>query len=118
MEKLKTLNNQVTEAKSQRIRLKSDIQLLRSIPADDTERMLQIPSVSSIPQVQTMRTQIVAAEAELAAAQKRYGPMNPKFVQAVTQVNQMKGALKETLRNAGTILSTQYRVGDGRRKTN
>jgi polysaccharide biosynthesis transport protein len=108
VEKLKDLNKQVTEAKSQRIRLESDMQLLRSIPADDTERMLQIPSVSSIPQVQTMRAQIVNAEAELAAAQKRYGPMNPKFVQAVTQVNQMKGALKETLRNAGTILSTQY----------
>ena len=55
-----------------------------------------------------MRRQIVEAEAELAAAQKRYGPMNPEFVQAVTKVNQMKEALKETLRNAGTILSTQY----------
>ena len=108
VEKLNDLNKQVTEAKSQRIRLESDMQLLRSIRADDAERMLQIPSVSAIPQVQTMRTQIVAADTELAAAQKRYGPMNPKFVQAVTQVNQMKEALKETLRNAGTILSTQY----------
>jgi succinoglycan biosynthesis transport protein ExoP len=106
--KLKDLNTQVTEAKSQRIRLESDMELLRSIPADDTERLLQIPSVSSIPQVQTMRAQIATAEAELAAVQKRYGPMHPKFVQAVTQVNQMKESLKETLRNAGTILSTQY----------
>ena len=108
VEKLKDLNKQVTEANNQRIRLESDMQLLRDIPPDDVERMLQIPSVSSIVEVQNLRTQIVNAEAELAAGQKRYGPMNPKLVQLATQVNQMKDALKETLRNAGTILSTQY----------
>jgi polysaccharide biosynthesis transport protein len=84
------------------------MQLLRDIPPDDVQRLLQIPSVSSITQVQNLLAEIVNAEAELAAVQKRYGPMNPAFVQATTKVNQLKDALKETLRNAGTILSTQY----------
>jgi polysaccharide biosynthesis transport protein len=108
VEKLKDLNKQVTEANNQRIRLESDMQLLRDTPPDDVDRMLQIPSVSSIPQVQNLLAETVNAEAELAAVQKRYGPMNPAFVQATTKVNQLKGSLKETLRNAGTILSTQY----------
>ena len=108
VEKLKELNRQVTDANNQRIRLEADMALLRDIPPDDVERLLQIPSVSTIPQVQDLRGQIVAAEAELAAAQKRYGPMNPAFVQATTKVSQLKDALKEMLKNAGTILSTQY----------
>jgi polysaccharide biosynthesis transport protein len=108
VEKLKELNRQVTDANNQRIRLESDMQLLRDISPDDVERMVQIPSVSAIPQVQELRRQIVDAEAELASAQKRYGPMNPAFVQATTKVNQLKDALKETLKNSGTILSTQY----------
>ena len=108
VEKLKDLNKQVTEANNQRIRLESDMQLLRDTPPDDVDRMLQIPSVSSIPQVQNLLAETVNAEAELAAVQKRYGPMNPAFVQATTKVNQLKGSLKETLQNAGTILSTQY----------
>ena len=76
--KLKELNAQVSQAKNQRISLESDMELLRSIPPDDTDRMLQIPSVSAIPQVQAIRAQIVTAEADLAAIQKRYVPSIPK----------------------------------------
>jgi polysaccharide biosynthesis transport protein len=110
VEKLKDLNKQVTEANNQRIRLEADMQLLRDIPPDDVQRLLEIPSVSAIVQVQNLRAEIVTAEGELASVQKRYGPMNPAFVQATTKVNQLKDALKETLRNAGTILSTQYQA--------
>ncbi len=108
VEKLKELNAQVSQAKNQRIRLESDIELLRSLPATDTDRMLQIPSVSAIPQVQLISTQIVNAEADLAGIQKRYGPLHPKNIQAATQINQLKGSLKDVLRNAGQILGTQY----------
>jgi succinoglycan biosynthesis transport protein ExoP len=108
VEKLKALNSQVTEAKGQRIRLESDMELLRTTPADDVDRMLQIGSVSAIPQVQAIRAQIVTAEADLAAVQKRYGALHPKNIQASTQIKQLKESLKDTLRNAGKILSTQF----------
>jgi succinoglycan biosynthesis transport protein ExoP len=110
VEKLKELNAQVGQAKNERIRLESDIELLRTIPAEDIDRMVQIPSVSAIPQVQTLRGQIVNAEAELAATQKRYLPQHPKTIQAITQLNQLKAALRDTLRNAGEILGTQYQA--------
>ncbi|HEY5742282.1 MAG TPA: Wzz/FepE/Etk N-terminal domain-containing protein, partial [Terrimicrobiaceae bacterium] len=108
VEKLKELNAQVGQAKNQRIRLESDIELLRSIPATDTDRMMQIPSVSAIPQVQAISTQVVNAEADLAGIQKRYGPLHPKNIQASTQIKQLKESLKDVLRNAGQILGTQY----------
>jgi polysaccharide biosynthesis transport protein len=108
VEKLKELNSQVTAAKSQRLRLESDMEILRTVPADDTARMLQIGSVAAIPQVQAIRGQIVTAEAELAAIQKRYGAKHPKNIQAVTQLNQLKASLTETLKDAGKIVGTQY----------
>ncbi len=110
VEKLKELNAQVGQAKNERIRLESDIELLRTIPAEDIDRMVQIPSVSAISQVQTLRGQIVNAEAELAATQKRYLPQHPITIQAITQLNQLKSALRDTLRNAGEILGTQYQA--------
>jgi succinoglycan biosynthesis transport protein ExoP len=108
--KLKELSSQVTGAKAERIKLESDMELLRSIPPDDVDRMLQVPSVSAIPQVQLLRSQIVTAEAELAAVQKRYLAKHPKNIQAGTQVKQLKESLKETLKNSGKILATQYQA--------
>lgn len=119
VEKLKELNAQVGQAKNERIRLESDIDLLRTIPPSDIDRMIQIPSVSAIPQVQTLRAQIVTAEADLAATQKRYLPQNPKTIQEVTQLNQLKASLKDVLRNAGEILGTQYQAAvDAEKKLN
>jgi polysaccharide biosynthesis transport protein len=108
--KLKELSSQVTQADSERIKLESDMGLLRSIPPDDVDRMLQVPSVSAIPQVQVLRSQINTAEADLAAVQKRYLAKHPKNIQAATQVQQLKESLKETLKDAGKILATQYQA--------
>ena len=119
VEKLKDLNSQVTAAKSERIRLESDMELLRSIPPNDVDRMVQVPSVSAIPQVQALRTQIVAAETDLAAMQKRYLAKHPKNIQAVTQIKQLKDSLRDTLKNSGQILGTQYEAAtDTEKKLN
>jgi capsular exopolysaccharide synthesis family protein len=107
-DKLKDLNARAIDTKNTRIRLESDIDTVRKIPANDTERMLQIGSVAAIQQVSEIRAQIVTAEAELAALQKRYLPLHPKYIAAVTQIQRLKQSLQETLRQAGKILETQY----------
>jgi polysaccharide biosynthesis transport protein len=110
VQKLKELSAQVGEAKNQRIKLESDMDLLKKIPPTDIDQMLQIPSVSSIEQVQALRAQVVTAEANLAATQKRYLPQHPQTIQAITQLEQLRSALTDTLRNAGNILNTQYQA--------
>src|SRR6201986_790275 len=107
-EKLKDLNTRAIDAKNTRIRLESDLQMVRQIPPNDTDRMLQIGSVTAIQQVAEIRAQIVTAEADLAALQKRYLQLHPKYIAAVTQIQRLKQSLQETLRNAGKILETQY----------
>ena len=107
-EKLKDLNARAIDAKNARIRLESDIETLRKIPPNDTVRMLQIGSVATIPQVADIRGEIVKAEADLAALQKRYLPLHPKYIAAVTQIQKLKQSLQDSLRDASKILETQY----------
>src|SRR5262245_18938258 len=119
VQKLKELNAQVGEAKNQRIKLESDMDLLKRIPATDLDQMLQIPSVSAIEQVQDLRAQLVTAEANLAATKKRYLPQHPQTIQATTQLEQLRSALSATLKNAGEILNTQYQAAvDAENKLN
>jgi succinoglycan biosynthesis transport protein ExoP len=106
--KLKDLNSRAIDAKNNRIRLESDIETLRKIPVNDTQRMLQIGSVAAIGQVAENRASIERAEADLAALQKRYLPLHPKYIAAVTQIQRLKQSLQESLRDAGKILETQY----------
>jgi polysaccharide biosynthesis transport protein len=108
--RLKELSVQVGEARNQRIKLESDMDLLRKIPEADIDQMLQIPSVSAIPEVQALRAQVNTAEADLAATQKRYLPQHPQTIGATTQLEQLRTSLRDTLRNAGEILNTQYQA--------
>ena len=117
--RLQELNAQVTQAKNERIKLESDIELLRTLPETNMDQMLQISSVSTIPQVQALRGQIATAEAELAATQKRYLPQHPKTIQAITQLNQFKAALQDALKSAGEVLASQYQASvDAEKKLN
>jgi polysaccharide biosynthesis transport protein len=108
VDKLKELNNRVTAAKDTRIKVESDIEQFRRLKPDDIDGMLQIGSVAAIPQVASVRGQIVQAEAVLAALKKRYLPLHPQYIKAVTTIQRLKESLQETLRDAGKILTTQY----------
>ena len=106
--KLKDLNARAIEAKNTRIRLESDIETLRKTPANDTQRMLQIGSVAALNQVADARGEVERAEADLAALQKRYLPLHPKYIAAVTTIQRYKQDLQDALRDAGKILEAQY----------
>ena len=106
--KLKALNTNAIEAKNHRIQLESDIEALRKIPPNDTQRMLQIGSVTQISQVSERLALVSKAEADLAALQKRYLPLHPKYIAAETQIQTLKQSLKDALRDAQKILETQY----------
>ena len=106
--KLKELNSKAIEAKNHRIQLESDIETLRKIPASDTQRMLQIGSVTAISQVSERLGLLSKAEADLASLQKRYLPLHPKYIAAETQIQSLKQSLKDALRDADKIIETEY----------
>ncbi len=77
--------------------------------------MLQIGSVASIQQVGDAHTLLLKAEADLASLQKRYLPLHPKYIGAVTQIQRLKQSLQEALRDAGKILESQYELPKSRK---
>ena len=55
----------------------------------------------------------------MAATKKRYLPQHPQTIQATTQLEQLRQALRDTLKNAGEILGTQYQAAvDAENKLN
>lgn len=108
VERLRELSSKVTEAKSERLRLESDIEQVRKVPADNTEDLLRIGSVSLIPQVADARRQLADARTELDAMKDRYAEKHPKFIAALTKIESLKKALAESAGKAGDILNRQY----------
>jgi len=108
IDKLRDISAKTTEAKGKRLSLEADLEQLRKLPPDDIDSLLQIGTVSAIPDVVTIRTQIFKSEAELAAVQKRYLPKHPKYLEAVSQLERHQRSLRDTLQNAGDILQRQY----------
>lgn len=108
IDKLRDISAKTTEAKGKRLALEADLEQLRKLPPDDIDSLLQIGTVSAIPDVVTIRTQIFKSEAELAAVQKRYLPKHPKYLEAVSQLERHQKSLRDTLQNAGDILQRQY----------
>jgi len=108
IEKLKDLNSKVTDAKSNRLRLEADIEQLSKLAANDYDGIMQIGSVSSLPDIQSLRDRVNAAQSDFATLQKRYLPKHPKYIEAASQVQEAQDSLRAALKNVGEVLRQQY----------
>ena len=108
VEQLREINTKATEAKSIRLRLEADLEQIKRINPSDTEQLLQIESVTQLPQVALIRERLLKAENDLAAIAKRNLPMHPRFVTAQTRIANLNATLKETLSNAGNMVDKEY----------
>ena len=108
VERLRELSSKATEAKSERLRLESDIEQVRKVPASNTDELLRIGSVAVIPQVADARRQLTESNMEIAAMQERYGERHPKLIAALTKAESLKKSLRESVGKAGDILNRQY----------
>jgi capsular exopolysaccharide synthesis family protein len=106
--RLRELSSKATEAKGTRLRLEADIEQLRTVIPEDTENLLRIGSVASIPQVAEARQRLMAAKTDFAALQERYGLKHPKHIDAVTRISSLNNDLLESVSKAGDILKQQY----------
>jgi capsular exopolysaccharide synthesis family protein len=108
IEKLKDLNSKVTDAKSNRLRLEADIEQLGKLAANDYDDIMQIGSVSSLPDIQSLRDRVNAAQSDFATLQKRYLPKHPKYIEAASQLQEAQDSLRIALKNVGEVLRQQY----------
>jgi succinoglycan biosynthesis transport protein ExoP len=93
VEKLKELNLKVTEAKSERLKLESDVATIKQGKAKTPEELLMLPSVAALPVVASLRQ-------ELADRESRF--------KAEGQLKGLRQSLNRTLVNAGNMVVKSY----------
>lgn len=108
VQKLKDLNERVTTAKGERLKLESDLDALKKLRRDDYANILQIGSVSRLEDVAAARAKLDTAASDFDTVTKRYQYKHWRYIEAKGRVEQLTAALNATLGNAADILAKQY----------
>ena len=98
VEKLKELNQKVTEAKSERLKLETDVAAIKQGKAKTPEQLLMLPSVAALPVVAGLRQ-------ELADRESRF--------KAESQLKGLQESLNRTLINVGNMVVKSYETAKG-----
>jgi capsular exopolysaccharide synthesis family protein len=93
VEKLKELNQKVTEAKSERLRLEADVATIKKGKAKTPEQLLALPSVAAVPVVISLRQELADKES--------------KF-RADSQLTGLRESLNQAVVNAGNMVLKSY----------
>ena len=108
VEKLKTLNQQVTEAKGRRLTLEADINKLETMKNAPPGDLLALASIANAPEVADLRRQINAREAEFAAIKQRYMYKHIKYIEAESNLQKLRAALDIEVRKAADVVGRSY----------
>ncbi len=105
-DKLQDLNNKLTTAKSERIRLEGELTQIDAA-GTDVEQLLAVPSINAAQLVNERRRSVAELEANIATLALRYKEKHPKMMSARTALHEARDSLKravmaqpEILRNA------------------
>jgi polysaccharide biosynthesis transport protein len=93
VEKLKDLNQKVTQARSERLKLEADVTMIKGGKARTPEELLQLPSVAAVPIVTSLRQELADRES--------------KF-KAEGQLKGLQEALNRALLSAGQMVLKSY----------
>ena len=105
--KLKDLNQRVTEAKTERLRLESDfadVEKFRGNP----EQLNAIGSVAANSGLVNFKNNLATVEAGVAALSERYRAKNPKLIQARNQLEAMQARIPMEIARAAAAVVTVF----------
>ncbi|MBK7999305.1 MAG: polysaccharide biosynthesis tyrosine autokinase [Verrucomicrobia bacterium] len=98
VEKLKELNQRVTEAKSTRITTETAYNQAQSLGSNVVALMF-LPAVTADPTVADIRSNIGKLESELANLRQRYKEKHPRYIQVASQLAEWKNSLTNAILN-------------------
>jgi capsular exopolysaccharide synthesis family protein len=107
VEKLKDLNQRVTEAKTERLRLESDRAEVEKLQGDFA-RLDTIASVAANPMLIEFKRSLASQEAAVAALGERYLAKNPKLIQAKSQLAMLQARLPAEITRAAAGVVSAY----------
>lgn len=107
VEKLKELNQRVTEAKSVRISHETAYNQARAL-GDNVAALMFLPAVTSDSTISDIRANIGRLESELANLRQRYKEKHPKYIQVASQLAEWKNNLTNAVLNVPATIRSLY----------
>ena len=105
-DKLQDLNNKLTAAKSDRLRLESELTQIEKV-GQDVDAFLAIPSIAAAPAVNDRRRDVAQLEAVVATLSQRYKEKHPKIIAARAALTEAQAALKRAVVSQPAVLRNQ-----------
>jgi succinoglycan biosynthesis transport protein ExoP len=102
-DKLQDLNNKLTAAKADRIRLEGELEQIQQ-DGDNIDALLQVPSISSAPMVTEARRTVTQIEAAITTYALRYKDKHPKMIAAKASLAEAKEKLRQAVLAQPAIL--------------
>ena len=102
-DKLQDLNNKLTAAKSDRIRLEGELAQIQQ-SGDNIDALLEVPSISAAPMVTEARRTVTQIEAAIATYALRYKDKHPKMIAAKASLADAKAKLRQAVLAQPAIL--------------
>src|SRR5262249_21148167 len=109
LQEIQNLAQGLTAARTTRAQLEAAQQEVARLP-DEPDRALSAPAVAAAPLVENLRTQEVAASAQLASLLGTYGDRHPLVVSARAAVQSLRQRLTEETARALKQLDVQMRA--------
>jgi polysaccharide biosynthesis transport protein len=102
-DKLQDLNNKLTAAKADRIRLEGELEQIQQ-NRDNIDALLQVPSISAAPMVIEARRTVTQIEAAITTYTLRYKDKHPKMIAAKASLKDAKEKLRDAVLAQPAIL--------------
>jgi capsular exopolysaccharide synthesis family protein len=107
-EKMKELNQRVTEAKAARLKLETDHSLLEKLGTASVEPLLNVPSVAASGPVVDLKRTIAEKETALATLRQRYLPEHPAYIRAQSELDGLRASLDQAVRRGAELVASSY----------
>jgi len=106
-DELGALNTQLTQARSERLRLESEYESFKKFDPEDPD---SLGGVGRSEEVQSLVRALQAKELEFAKIKERYLFKHPVYKETAQEVSSLKEDLVEAVRSAGQALEKSYHV--------
>jgi capsular exopolysaccharide synthesis family protein len=102
-DKLQDLNNKLTSAKADRIRLEGELKQIDDANSN-VDQLLAVPSINSAPLVTERRRAVTDLESNVATLALRYKDKHPKMMAVKTALREARESLRNAVMNQPEIL--------------
>jgi capsular exopolysaccharide synthesis family protein len=102
-DKLQELSTKLTAAKSERLRLESELNQVEEA-GNNLDELLAVPSVAAAPMVNERRRDVAQMEGTIAALAQRYKDKHPKMIAARAAMKEAQQSLRQTVLTQPALL--------------